>query len=123
MPGHLNPEHLRYELHRVWEVEAVLKADARHIYGRRVFYLDEDSWQIAVADSYDLDGKLWRVNEAHAVNFYTVPVLWSTLEVFHDLQQERVLINGLDNRRRPHRFLNTGDPREFSPNALVYYLR
>jgi hypothetical protein len=123
MPGHLNPEHLRYELHRVWEVEAVLKADARHIYGRRVFYLDEDSWQIAVADSYDLDGKLWRVNEAHAVNFYTVPVLWSTLEVFHDLQPERVLINGLDNRRRPHRFLNTGDPREFSPNALIYYLR
>jgi len=49
--------------------------------------------------------------------------LWSTLEVFHDLMQERVLVNGLDNQWRPHRFLNTGDPREFSPNALVYYLR
>ena len=122
-PGHLNPEHLRYELHRVWEVEATLKEDARHIYGRRVFYIDEDTWQIAVADSYDMEGNLWRVNEAHALSFYTVPVTWTTLEVFHDLQQQRVLVNGLDNRRRPHRFLDKGDPREFNPNALIYYLR
>lgn len=122
-PGHLNPEHLRYELHRVWEVEALLKPDAEHIYSKRVFYLDEDSWQIAVAESYDMDGELWRVNEAHALNYYTVPVLWSTLEVFHDLKNQRVLVNGLDNGRGPHRFLNTGDPREFSPNALIYYLR
>jgi len=75
--GHINPDHARYELHRVWVVEGLLKEGARHIYGRRVFYVDEDSWQIAVADSYDLGGELWRVNEAHAINYYTVPVLWS----------------------------------------------
>lgn len=121
--GHINPEHARYELHRVWEVEGTLKADARHIYGKRVFYVDEDSWQIAVADTYDLEGQLWRVNEAHAINYYQVPVLWTTLEVFHDLQQERVLVNGLDNTHPPYRFREDGDPREFSPNALIYYLR
>ncbi len=122
-PGHINPEHARYELHRVWVVEGTLKDGARHIYGRRVFYVDEDSWQIAVAESYDRNGELWRVNEAHAINYYTVPVLWSTLEVFHDLQAERVLINGLDNRHAPYQFLRTADAREFSPNALIYYLR
>ena len=121
--GHINPEHARYELHRVWVVEGVLKPDARHIYGRRVFYMDEDSWQIAVADSYDTDGELWRVNEAHAINYYTVPVLWSTLEVYHDLLQGRVLVNGLDNQYRPYEFRTTSDAREFSPNALIYYLR
>jgi hypothetical protein len=121
--GHLKPDHLRYELHRVWKVEATLKADARHIYGRRVFYIDEDTWQISVADSYDLEGNLWRVNEAHALNFYTVPVTWTTLEVFHDLRERRVLVNGLDNGRRPYRFLDKGDAREFNPNALIYYLR
>ena len=121
--GHINPEHARYELHRVWVVEGTLKPDARHIYNRRVFYVDEDSWQIAVADSYNLDGELWRVNEAHAINYYTVPVLWSTLEVFHDLLASRVLINGLDNRHRPFDFEQRADAREFSPNALIYYLR
>jgi hypothetical protein len=104
-------------------VEGVLKADARHIYSRRVFFMDEDSWQIAVADSYNMDGELWRVNEAHAINYYTVPVLWSTLEVYHDLLQGRVLVNGLDNQYSAYDFRVTSDPREFSPNALIYYLR
>ena len=121
--GHINPEHARYELHRVWVVEGRLKEGARHIYNRRVFYLDEDSWQIAVADSYNADGELWRVNEAHAINYYTVPVLWTTLEVFHDLLAGRVLVEGLDNLHRPYEFRSTSDPREFSPNALIYYLR
>lgn len=121
--GHINPEHARYELHRVWVVEGVLKSGAQHIYGRRVFFMDEDSWQIAVADSYNLNGELWRVNEAHAINYYTVPVLWSTLEVFHDLLAGRVLVNGLDNERRPYNFRSSADPREFSPNALTYFLR
>jgi hypothetical protein len=121
--GHINPEHARYELHRVWVVEGRLKEGARHIYNRRVFYLDEDSWQIAVAESYNADGELWRVNEAHAINYYTVPVLWTTLEVFHDLLAGRVLVEGLDNLHRPYEFRSTSDPREFSPNALIYYLR
>ena len=121
--GHINPDHARYELHRVWVVEGLLKKGARHIYSRRVFYVDEDSWQIAVADSYNREGNLWRVNEAHAINYYTVPVLWSTLEVFHDLLAGRVLVNGLDNRHRPYLFSSSADPREFSPNALRYYLR
>lgn len=121
--GHINPEHARYELHRVWVVEGRLKSDARHIYSRRVFFVDEDSWQIAVADSYNMDDELWRVNEAHAINYYTVPVLWSTLEVYHDLLAERVLINGLDNLYSPYDFRAESDAREFSPNALIYYLR
>ncbi|CAN0603546.1 unnamed protein product, partial [Ectocarpus sp. 12 AP-2014] len=41
-PGHLNPELLRYELHRVWHVRAKLKDGERHIYGQRDFYVDED---------------------------------------------------------------------------------
>jgi hypothetical protein len=121
--GHINPEHARYELHRVWVVEGALRSESRHIYGRRVFFVDEDSWQIAVADSYDRDGELWRINEAHAINYYTVPVLWSTLEVYHDLTAGRVLINGLDNSHRPYDFRTSADAREFSPNALIYYLR
>jgi hypothetical protein len=120
---HINPEFARYELHRVWVVEGTLKPGERHIYGKRVFYVDEDSWQISAADTYDLDGNLWRAAESHGLNYYEVPLHWSTLEVFYDFQAERYLAEGLDNGRRPPRFAADGDPREFSPNALTYYVR
>ena len=122
-PKHINPDLARYELHRVWVVEGTLKPDMKHVYSRRVFYVDEDSWQIAVADNYDHDGALWRTSEAHALNYYEVPVLWSTLEVYHDLQKQRYLVGGLDNQRNPYRFSDAADPREFTPNALNYYIR
>jgi hypothetical protein len=76
-----------------------------------------------MTESYDAEGKLWRVNEAHALNYYGVPVLWTTLEVFHDLKADRYLVMGLDNGRRTYRFAEGSDPREFSPNALMYYVR
>jgi len=120
---HINPELARYELHRVWVVEGKLKKGQKHVYSRRVFYVDEDSWQISVADLYDLDGRLWRVAEAHAVNFYDVPVLWSALEVYNDLEARRYLVSGLDNALAPRVFKDTADPRAFSPNALTYYIR
>jgi len=101
----------------------VLKPGEKHIYGRRRFYLDEDSWQVAVSDSWDLTGSLSRTAEAHAVNYYQVPVLWSTLFAYYDLHQHRYLVEGLDNGRGPYRFTGTADPREFTPNALNYYLR
>jgi hypothetical protein len=120
---HIEPDRARYELHRVWVVQGTLVPGAKHVYSRRVFYVDEDSWQIAIAESYDLDGRLWRVNEAHAIQLYDVPVLASTLEVFHDLQQQRYLVNGLDNEHHAWRFAEGSDPREFSPNALSYDVR
>ena len=120
---HINPELARYELHRVWVVEGTLKPGMTHIYSRRVFYFDEDSWQIAVADNYDQEGHLWRTSEAHALNYYQVPVQWSTLEVYYDLEAQRYLVSGLDNQRNPYRFSEQADPREFSPNALGLYIR
>jgi len=60
-PRHLNPDHVRWELHRVWVVEATLKPGKRHIYNKRTFYLDEDSWAALVADNYDARGQLYRV--------------------------------------------------------------
>ena len=54
---------MRYELHRVWKVEATVKQGMRHMFAKRTFYLDEDTWNILNADQYDAQGKLWRVME------------------------------------------------------------
>ena len=121
--GHINPQLARFELHRVWVVEGRLRPGAQHVYARRVFYVDEDSWQIAMSESYNAAGDLWRTAHAHAVNYYTVPVHLSTLNVFHDLRERRYFVDDLDNGRQPWRFLEGADPREFSPNSLLYYVR
>lgn len=96
-PGHINAEHARYELHRVWVVEATLKEGTSHIYTRRVFYLDEDSWAAVVVDKYDARGELWRVSEQHSMNYYDVPMYFNTVEVHHDLQSGRYIAMGLRN--------------------------
>lgn len=120
MPGHLNPEYLRYELHRVWVVEATLKEGERHVYAKRVFYVDEDQWQIAVADLYDGRGELWRVKEAHAMNHYHVQVPWFSVEVSHDLISGRFLPIGLDNELEGYSYVwnYPATAREYTPAAL-----
>ncbi len=95
--GHMNPEHLRYELHRVWVVEATLKEGERHIYGKRTFHIDEDSWQAMVIDKYDGRGELWRVSEAHSVQYYDVDTFWLATEVNYDLDSGRYVVTGLAN--------------------------
>lgn len=96
-PLHIDQAHARYELHRVWVVDAVLKPGQRHIYKRRTFYVDEDSWQILAVDCYDNRDQMWRVQEAHSINYYEIPTFWTTLELTYDLQSGRYLALGLDN--------------------------
>jgi hypothetical protein len=87
--GHINPELPRYELHRVWEVEAMLKEGERHIYPRRTLYLDEDSWNVLVHDMYDDKGQLWRSAHRYAKLYWEVPLMAEANEVHHDLISRR----------------------------------
>lgn len=117
-PNHLNPDVLRYELHRVWVVDAALKEGTNHIYSRRTLYMDEDTWQILAVDHYDGRGQIWRVGEGHPINYYEVPALWSTLDVSYDLQSGRYTANGFDNEERMYDFSAKLSPANFTPDAL-----
>lgn len=117
-PLHINQGLTRYELHRVWVVEATLKAGTSHIYSRRTFYLDEDSWQILAVDQYDGRGQLWRVSEAHCINYYDAQIFWSTLEVHTDLLAGRYLAIGLDNEAKMYDFGLTRSPQDYTPSTL-----
>jgi len=117
--GHINQDLTRYELHRVWHVRATLKDGERHIYARRDFFVDEDSWQAAVIDHYDGRGELWRVAEAHAMQFYDQDVPWYALEVLYDLLSGRYLALGLTNEENnPYSFGVKRSYRDFTPAAL-----
>ncbi len=117
-PKHTNQEHARYELHRVWVVEGKLRVGISHIYGKRVIYLDEDSWQALVTEEYDKEGKLWRVQEGHAMNYYDQPLVTTAIENTYDLQSGRYFIDGLDNEYGPFSFDADLDAREFSTSSV-----
>ena len=118
-PGHINQELTRYELHRVWVVEATLKDGQRHIYAKRTFYIDEDTWQATVIDHYDGRGELWRVAEAHNMSFYGELVPWYTVETLYDLLSGRYLVNGLNNEQDQSYVFNLEkSSQDYTPAAL-----
>jgi len=118
-PGHLNSDYARYELHRVWVVEATLKPGQRHIYSKRTFYINEDTWAIAVADHYDGRGELWRHGEAHNKLHYDVGAVITTVESIHDLLSGRYIVNGLMNEeQRRYNFDKSFSGKDFTPAAL-----
>ena len=118
-PGHVNQDHARYELHRVWVVEATLKDGMRHIYAKRTFYIDEDTWQATVIDHYDGRGELWRVAEAHNLAFYDQLVPWYTIETLYDLLSGRYLVNGLNNESSDsYKFHFERSNKDYTPAAL-----
>ncbi len=83
-PNFVDPDFMRWELHRVWVVEATLKPGARHIYSKRVFYLDEDSWVAVAADQYDLAGKLYRSTIGNMTFSYDVGATQIENYIFYD---------------------------------------
>lgn len=120
LPGHINPEFTRYEKHRVWVVEASLKADSRHIYHKRRFYIDEDSWGAAIIDMYDERNELYRVSMAYLKNYYELPATWTAMDVYHDLQARRYHVQGMDNEERTTIDFSQASPgtRYFTPQEL-----
>jgi hypothetical protein len=93
--NHVNPDFVRWELHRVWVVEGTLKPGKRHLYGKRTFYLDEDSWAAALSDSYDNRGQLYRVGMNYLVQQYDVPCLFPDAFAVFDLVTKSYAINAL----------------------------
>lgn len=96
-PQHTNQDLMRYELHRVWVVEGTVKDGTSHIYAKRRFYIDEDSWHIAAADQWDTRGGLWRVMEGHTIQLYDQPYPAPAMESSYDLDAGRYLLLSLNN--------------------------
>lgn len=118
LPKTLSPELLRYELHRVWVVEANLRTGYSHPYHTRRFYIDEDSWQILAVDLRDAKGELVGLQESHPISYYELPMFNSTLETLYHLKTGNYFVDGLDNNEPMYDFDSSMSPRDFSPQAL-----
>ena len=116
--GHINQDYTRYELHRVWHVQATLKEGSRHVYAKRDIYVDEDSWQIALADHYDSRGQLWRVAEGHAMQFVNANATWYTAQISYDLMSGRYVAEMSTEERNAFKFGAQVKRKAFTTSAL-----
>jgi Protein of unknown function (DUF1329) len=117
--SHLNPEPMRYELHRVWVIEGKLKPGKSHKFAsRRIIYFDEDSWAGAAGILYGADGGVARVQEAHIFNYYDQPFCNIGSDVVYDLAGGRYHIVNLRNEQKPVQFDIQDLPEAFSPEGM-----
>ncbi|MEQ1890501.1 MAG: DUF1329 domain-containing protein [Alphaproteobacteria bacterium] len=117
--GHLNTELIRYELHRVWEIEGKLKAGMSHsIAHRRKFYFDEDTWMLLSTALYGPGGEMARVQEGFAINYYEHPVCILAPDVIYDIAGGVFHITSMRNKEQ-ELDLNANNDRDFFTTESV----
>lgn len=115
---HINQDLMRYELHRVWVVDATLRDGTSHQFKRRTFYVDEDGWNIVAVDAYDNRDDLWKFQEAANLYLTTGGFVGGAPEVIYDLQSGLYFATAMINEGKPNDFSVTFDDRYFSPQSL-----
>jgi len=116
----------RYQWQLIGKREVIVPYNSYKLHSRSVKYSDilkplhinQDSWQILAVDQYDSREQLWRVSEAHCIEYYEVPLFWSTLEVHTDLQAGRYLAIGLDNEGKMYDFSIKRSAADYVPDSL-----
>ena len=98
--GHMKSDLMRYELHRVWIVEATVKPGMSHVVAKRVFYMDEDSMLAALVDGYDTRGNLWRVYLEPQLQAYEAKVMFQSPYLVHDLSNGNFIASMAMNERK-----------------------
>jgi hypothetical protein len=116
-PKHLNQNLPRYELHRVWVVEASLKPGTNHTFHKRVFYIDEDGWNIVAVDDYDSRDQLMQFQEGHYIVAYNILAGSTVPEVIYHFNSGRYFITAMANEDKPNTFEVNFPPNYFDPNA------
>jgi hypothetical protein len=82
----LDPDVVRWELHRVWVVEATLHPGERNVMSRRTFYVDEDTWTIAAVETYDANNNLFHTGLGYFYLRPDLPGLILGINSVHNLQ-------------------------------------
>ncbi|NBA96925.1 DUF1329 domain-containing protein [Pseudomonas sp. R5(2019)] len=118
-PNHLAPDFVRWEKHRVWVVEGNLKVGARHVYQKRRFYLDEDSWAALASDQYDARGQLYRGSFAFLSQSYDKQVPDTTPFMIYDLVGGSYNINGVVGPYGGIRYIESLSKAQWSPESLA----
>ena len=117
---HYNPDFMRWELHRVWVVEATLKAGQRHQAPKSRYYCDEDTWICVLGDRWDANGQLWKTLWTQVFVAPDLPGVMVGAFGFNDLQAGTGFVGSLMNSKSSQAALQPRKPESFfTPDALA----
>lgn len=123
-PDHVDPEAVRWELHRVWVVEATLKPGERHVQKKKVLYIDEDSWHIAIYYGMDHADKVHHLFHFHTAQFYDKPGIATHAHNAYDLSKGAYthwIFSGTSNGITSYGFrkLDSVSPAQFTAEGMT----
>jgi hypothetical protein len=119
-PHVANPADIRYELHRVWVVDATLASGQRDIVPHRRLYLDEDTWFAVYADAWDRDGRLWKFSHASMVAIAELPAVVLGPQFVYDLQYGAYVFDfAFDGAADGYRVTRPHPASTFTPEGLA----
>jgi len=118
-PNYLSPDFVRWEKHRVYVVEGNLKSGSKHIYQKRRFYLDEDSWAALASDQYDASGQLYRGSFAFLSQSYDQQVPDATPFMTYDLSRGSYNINGVVGPHGGIRYIEPLSTAQWVPESMA----
>ena len=118
-PGVPNADYIRWELRRVWAVEGKLKDGYRHLYGKRVLFIDEDSGHALMSDFYDARGTLWQYAFVNYYFAFDTNAYQSGSSFYFDLNSGGYVGYNLFSERDKGPILNKGDMKAsmFTPES------
>jgi hypothetical protein len=116
--GHINQDLARYELHRVWVIEANNKPNVRHTFKKKVLYVDEDTWNVVLTDNYDQRDQYYKFHEGHLVTVREILASTTVPEIIYDLQKGGYFATALINEGKPNDLTVTFTKDYFSPEAV-----
>ena len=118
--NHLNPDHVRWELHRVWVVDAALRQGQRHQAPKSRYYCDEDTWNCVLADRWDANGQLWKTLWAQTFVAPDLPGSPIGSFGFNDLVSGAAFVSNLYNSKAGQYAVKPRFPEDhFTPDAMV----
>ncbi|MGY4494297.1 DUF1329 domain-containing protein [Pseudomonas sp. TE3610] len=117
---HLNPADIRWELHRVWVVEATLKPGKRHVMPHSTYYLDEDTWAAVLGERYDAQNQLAKALWTTPVVLPDMPGVVTLTNGFYDLLSGAWFTGDIfAGKREQYRVVQAYKDTVFTPDALA----
>lgn len=116
--GHPDQSQARYELHRVWVIEATERGGKRHAFGKRTYYIDEDSWNVVLVENEDREGNPWRFQEGHVTALYDAKAVTTLPTYTYDLKDGRYFANRLFAEDAPFQYNQPMKENDFMPATV-----
>jgi hypothetical protein len=116
--NHINQDLARYELHRVWVIEANNKPEVRHTFKKKTLYVDEDTWNVVMTDNYDQRDQYYKFHEGHLVSVREIQASTTVPEILYDLQKGGYFATALVNEGKPNDLTVTYTKEHFTPESI-----